>query len=152
MSLFEYRDGILYRRSVNRNGLKIGDPIGSTDVKGYLVTTINRKNYKIHRLIFLYHNGYMPEFIDHIDQNKSNNRIENLRPATKSQNMANRGSQNNNTSGYKGVCWHKRDRKWKAQIKINRKTINIGKYNDPIEAQEAYKKAALTHFKEFANI
>jgi len=66
-------------------------------------------------LIFLYHHGYLPKFVDHIDGNKKNNRIENLREATKSQNAMNQKVSTRNTSGIKGVMWHKRDKKWFVQ-------------------------------------
>jgi len=88
--------------------------------------------------------------IDHIDRNPLNNRKYNIRVATDSQNMMNRGIQKNNTSGITGVCWIKEKCKWKAQIKINRKNINLGYFSNFDDAVKARKGAEKKYFKEFA--
>ena len=100
---FEYRDGKLFYKNTEGCMAK-GSEVGTLD-KGYLKTLINRKPYRLHRIIFMMHHGYLPKYIDHIDGNPANNRIENLRPATSSQNNLNRGKHKRNTSGYKGVTW-----------------------------------------------
>jgi hypothetical protein len=90
--LFEYRDdGNLIRKVSVQSNAKEGDVIGSVNNCGYLHARIDRKSYKVHRLIFLYHHGYLTDglHMDHIDGNKTNNRIENLREVTKSQNKMN---------------------------------------------------------------
>jgi len=87
--------------------------------------------------------------IDHINGDKLDNRRENLRSATRSQNKMNSGKPKNNTSGYKGVCWYKRGNKWRAQIGINGKLKHLGYFEDKEEAAKAYKKAAEKYHGEF---
>ncbi len=120
--LFNYRDGVLYWKVKPVNNVFIGTPTGSINYRGYLQTRINNKIYLNHILIFLYHHGYMPEnMVDHIDRNKLNNRIENLREVSNQCNMRNAKQPKNNTSGVKGVYWNRRDGKWVARININQK-------------------------------
>ena len=89
--------------------------------------------------------------LDHKDRNRFNNRLDNLRLATLSQNGANSRLSRANTSGYKRVCWNKTAEKWQADIMVNRKQFKIGLYDTKEEAAEAYRVAALHHFGEFAN-
>ena len=128
--LFEYRDGELYRRIGTSSNAKAGDKAGSLSGDGYLHTTINGKKYKNHRIIFMYYHGYLPEFIDHIDNNRLNNHIENLREATIAQNNRNAKTPNTNTSGVKGVSWSKAANKWLVRIHINDKEKCFGHYHD----------------------
>ena len=148
--LFEYRDGVLYWKVAKARNIKVGDAAGCLNATGYLYTRINRKRYRNHRLIFLMYYGYLPQFLDHIDGNKINNRIENLRPATISENNRNAKIGKNNTSGVKGVYWYARDKKWKAQLMINRKVKYLGYFKTIEEAEEAVKKAREELHGEFA--
>lgn len=91
------------------------------------------------------------ELVDHIDGNPLNNCRDNLRIATHSQNLMNKGKQSTNTSGYKGVSWHKGARKWAAQIIVNGKRLYIGEFKTPEEAHVAYCEAAKELHGEFAN-
>ena len=91
------------------------------------------------------------EQVDHIDGNGLNNRRENLRIATAAQNQRNAKLRIDNTSGYKGVYFDKRKKKWRGLIKFNQKTIHLGSYATPEAAHEAYCKAAKELFGEFAN-
>lgn len=88
--------------------------------------------------------------VDHKDGDGLNNQRYNLRPATNSRNLANRGPQRNNTPGYKGVSYDKNRDKWFAQIKVMRKHINLGRFKTKEDAARAYNEAALKHFGEFA--
>ncbi len=90
------------------------------------------------------------EFIDHINGNSLDNRRENLRIATNAQNLHNRKSNSTNTSGYKGVYWHKPTKKWRAKISVMGKIHYLGQYNTPEEAYAVYCKAATLYFGEFA--
>ena len=89
-------------------------------------------------------------FVDHKDHNGLNNARNNLRQATNSQNLQNRGKQKNNTSGLKGVTWDKNNHKWVAQIWDNGKHVFLGRFADKEEAKIAYEIAANKHHGEFA--
>ena len=89
--------------------------------------------------------------VDHTDRDGLNCTRDNMRLATNAQNLRNRGAQANNTSGYKGVDWHKWCGKWRVTIKVNGKQIYLGHYGDPIEAARAYDAAARKYHGEFAN-
>jgi len=85
---------------------------------------------------------------DHIDQNSLNNQESNLRIATHSLNSFNSKIQSNNTSGYRGICWHKEVEKWIVRITVNWKRINLGYYSDLQEAIEVRRAAELKYFGE----
>lgn len=88
--------------------------------------------------------------IDHINGDTLDNRKENLRLATHAQNKHNRGKLKNNTSGIKGICWHKDRRKWHARIGIDGKRIHLGLFPTKELASQAYKDAAKKYHKQFA--
>jgi hypothetical protein len=90
--------------------------------------------------------------VDHINGNKVDNRKSNLRICTKMQNYRNRGKTKANTSGFKGVSWHKRIKKWVVQIHIDGKNKSLGYFIDPYEGYLAYCEAAIKHHGEFANL
>lgn len=124
--------------------------------KGYYNVNLCRngkpKTKKVHRLVA---QMFLPDFneklqVDHINHIRTDNRIENLRMVTNQQNQMNRIKQVNNTSGYKGITFDKKRRKWHAQIKHNQKCIHIGYFNDIEEAREAYNKKARELFGEYA--
>lgn len=134
IELFIYSKGKLFWNKAKQS-IKLGQEAGCLDDKGYICVTIKGKNYKLHRLIFLYHHGYLPKFIDHIDTNIKNNNIENLRPATKSENACNRTKQKNNTSGIKGISWNKKLKKWRVQCNKDGKSFYLGVYSDINDAE-----------------
>jgi hypothetical protein len=115
--LFNYLDGVLYWKISRSNCVRVGMRVGAKDSNGYQAATINGKHYKTHRLIFLLHYGWMPAEIDHIDNNPRNNKIENLRAATRSQNQFNAAIRCDNTSGVKNVVWAPRNKKWRVQVR-----------------------------------
>jgi hypothetical protein len=136
---FNYKDGNLYWK-VDRRQLKlIGKKAGSKLKNGYEHIQVCGKYIYTHRAIFLYHYGYLPKILDHINGNPSDNRIENLREVTSAQNSWNRkiliGA-----SGVRGITWDKAERKWLAQLKANNKKIWIGRYKSKDDAEQAYKK------------
>jgi hypothetical protein len=117
---------------------------GCVNSRGYMQITLTGKCYRAHRLAWLYEYGVFPVAdTDHIDQDKTNNRIVNLRAATRSENKQNVGLQRNNTSGYKGVVWAKHVSKWRAEIKLNRKLWHLGYFTDVVDATAAYAAAAI---------
>ena len=148
---FDYADGVLYWKVQKGYAIKIGQPAGTFDEKtGYYRIHVNSRFQKVHRLVFLYHHGYLPKFVDHIDGNKKNNRIENLREATKSQNAMNQKISTRNTSGIKGVMWHKRDKKWFVQLRVNSKCHSFGYYDSKELAELVAIEATNKLHKEFS--
>ena len=120
---------------VNRSSNARAGSVAGTLNNGYIQIMISGKIYYAHHLVWLYVYGYLPEHeIDHIDRNKSNNKINNLRHATRQCNARNIGLQCNNTSGIKGVYWHKQSDKWHAKIKVNNKLRHLGLFTDFTEA------------------
>lgn len=150
--LFEYSEGQLYWKINKSFRVKMGDKAGKQNAFGYIQIKIDRKDYYAHRIVWVMHNGSIPKgmFIDHIDNDKSNNRISNLRLATKSQNGCNKPKNKNNTSGFKGVSFHKGIGKYVAQIKVNNKGKSLGAYNTAEDAALAYQKESSIIHKEFA--
>jgi hypothetical protein len=112
---------------------------------------VDRKHYYAHRLVWLWFNGYMPSMIDHINGIANDNRIENLRECTKSQNSINSKLHSSNTSGYRGVSYFGRGRNkpWIAAITYNGKDLKLGYYFTAQEAAEAYQQKAKDLFNEF---
>lgn len=132
--LFTWINPSIYKPSL------VGKVAGHVDFYGYVVISVNRKIYKAHRLAWLYMTGNFPKnLIDHVNGIKSDNKWVNLREATYSDNRQNiRKPKTGNTSGYLGVYWHTRDKKWRACIKVDGKNKYIGNYDDPKIAHEAY--------------
>lgn len=116
----------------------------------YYYIRFNDILYLAHRIIwFLHYGSDPPAFIDHIDRNKQNNKINNLREATQTQQNQNSCAKSNNKSGYKGVRKHVSG-KWHAYIKVDNKQISLKYYDTKEEAALAYNEAALKYFGEFA--
>jgi hypothetical protein len=101
---------------------------------------------RMHRLI---HQTPAGMDTDHIDGDGLNNQRSNLRTATSTENMRNRRMRKDNTSGFRGVTWSKREKKWVAQIRLDGKRIHLGYYNTPEEAAEVYIRKAIELFGEF---
>ena len=137
---------------VDKKANKVKGKIAGSERKDkYFHIKLNKKMYLSHRLAFLYVYGYIPDIIDHINGNPSDNRICNLREATYSQNGCNSKIPNTNISGVKGISWHKQNKKWQASIKINKKFIYLGTYNTVEEAADIIKKARQKYHGEYAN-
>ena len=147
--LFEYKDGNLYWIKPLSGKAKHRKIAGNINKKGRSIGIYN-KNYLAHRLIFLWHHGYLPKYIDHIDGNPFNNRIENLREATHQQNMCNAKKSIANSSGYKNVSWDASSKKWRVRLKIDKKEKQFGSYKDIEEANLVAIKLRKMYFGEFA--
>lgn len=147
--LFEYKENSLYWKiSVPR--AKKDRPAGCLLQSGYRQIRTKYGKYLEHRLIYLYHHGVLPTYIDHIDGNPSNNSIENLRECTHMQNHFNQKKHKNNTSGFKGVSFHNLTQKWRASVYINYKQYHLGLFEDIQEASAACVSFRNKHHGEFA--
>lgn len=148
--LFNYKDGGLYWK-INRGINKLIDKrVGYLDSGRYRIVGINGRNYREHRLIYKWHYGYCPPELDHINRNPSDNRIENLRPATRSQNLMNQKIKKGCSSKHKGVSWYKQRKVWVARIKKDGKTYHLGQYINEERAAFVYNEAAKRLYGEFA--
>ena len=125
----------------------------NTDTRGYLRIRIMDKDYRIHRLAFMYMEGKMPEFVDHMNGVKTDNRWCNLRPCTQQQNQFNQHRVGK--SGFKGVRVKRLStgvEKWQARIAKDGNEITIGTYDCPKEAARAYNQKAKELFGDFAHL
>lgn len=153
--IFEYRDGFLFWKyntfkdkkwNVRRAGKPAGwlGPLGYTEVC-FIPTSQNGldkiRNIALHRLIFCFHHGYYPPQVDHINNDRGDNRIENLRAATGRQNCANRKKMNNNTTGCAGVRLHK-DGHFEARVQFSGKRHQVGSFKTLEEARAAIVAAS----------
>ena len=140
--------GIFTRLTASAASVKVGDIAGGKCGNGYILISLDGKQYSAHRLAWLYMTGNFPKsLIDHKDGNKQNNIFSNLREATPAQNIANKKS--TSKSGFKGVTWWARSSKWKAQMQVNGVNRHLGYFDTPEQAHEAYKDFARTHVGEF---
>ena len=148
----EYRDGHLWWFKPTSIRVKIGQQFGSCHNGGYRRGMLKSKNCYEHRLIWFYHYGKWPkDQLDHINGIKDDNRIENLREATKQQNQFNRKSGKDSSSTYKGVSWDKRSKKWGAKYTYKGKNYFVGYYETEVEAAESYRKSTEHLHKDYAN-
>jgi hypothetical protein len=138
-------------------GAKKGDIAGSScdgfrnGGGGYTYIGVAGKTYSAHRLAWLYVYGEFPsEQIDHVNMDRRDNRITNLRKASRVQNMGNRARPRNNTSGAKGVSFNKNAGKWLVSIQVAKKPMYIGLFVSKENAMVAYELAAYLHHGEFA--
>lgn len=130
-----------------------GSVAGSLTDDGYVAISFRGARLKAHRVAMALTLGKWPEEeVDHINGDRADNRLENLRLATHSENRCNVRSYRNNKSGHKGVFWHKREGKWAAQITKDKKHRHLGYFSAKEDAVEAYRTAAAMHHGEFANV
>jgi hypothetical protein len=119
--------------------------------EGYRRIRIHSHDYQEHCLAWLYMTGeWAADMVDHANLIRSDNRWDNLRSATGSENCANAKLSSRNTSGFKGVCWYRAYSKWRAQIMVRGKHVTIGYFSNPEEAHAAYVAAAEKYFGKFA--
>jgi len=135
---------------VGRGGMRVGDKAGGITTtatgKSYIVIGIDGKDYKAHRLSWLFIHGKFPSGqIDHENGNGLDNRLVNLRDVTPSENQKNARLRSNNTSGTCGVYWYKPYRKWKALIQVNSKSKHLGYFEDIQDAIATRKEAENEH-------
>lgn len=155
--LFSYNPltGNLHWRERRGGKAKKGDRAGHAHAnKRYIRVRVDNESYLAHRLVWGWLYGEDPgqQMMDHINGTKRDNRPWNLRLATKSQNQWNTAAPSTNTSGYKGVTWHRATARWTARIRCEGKKKHLGLYNTPEEAHQAYCKAAKRIHGNFARL
>lgn len=141
--LFSYdpETGVFTRLTNRGTQWKAGQVAGSIS-HGYVAISIDGIRYRAHRLAWLYMYGELPiEDLDHINRIRKDNRVSNLRLASRKENMQNQSIKINNKSGHTGVSWWSRDKKWRAGITINYKNINLGYFANIEDAVAAYANA-----------
>lgn len=148
--IYDEETGIL-RNRINRKKSKAGEEAGwSAD--GYRYVAANRLTYLAHRVIWLMVYGKWPaDQLDHWDENKSNNRINNLREANNSKNHFNVGPRKTNTSGHKNVYFHKQSGKWQVKLTIDGKLRSRGLFVTIEEAVTVAKSLRHEHHGQFAH-
>lgn len=134
--------GLLKWKDANWSGKKQGWFCGTLSGGGYLKVMINGNRYAVHRIAWAVTHGYWPENdIDHIDGERTNNKIENLREATRSMNCRNAKKPKNNTSGFIGVGFCNRQKLWFAKIRVDGVLMNLGYFRSIEGAIQSRKNA-----------
>lgn len=148
---YEPETGLFYWKQ-RRSNVQAGSKAGTTGVKGYVVFGMFNRIHRAHRVAWLLSTGAWPHNqIDHINGDRGDNRLSNLREASDSTNHMNIGQRADNKSGFKGVSFHRPTGKWIAQITGNKTGRYLGLYLTKEAAYEAYCAAAATLHGEFAN-
>ena len=147
---FEYRNGELFYKISPLPKIKVGSKAGTVN-GGYIKVNIGTKKYLAHRIIWIMQHGSLPTEIDHINCNKLDNRIENLRQVNRTQNRYNIGSYKNNTSGTKGVSYKADLSKWQVSVNIDGKRKYIGVFKDLELAELVAMEARHKYHGVFAN-
>jgi hypothetical protein len=117
---------------------------------GYLTLRIFGKNYKNHRLCFLYMTGKLVKEVDHINGDRTDNRWSNLRPVTRQENTKNRGLASNNKSGASGVTWFEQTKQWRARITFDGVRVSLGLF-DTLEEAILVRKSAEKRYQYHPN-
>jgi hypothetical protein len=136
-------------------GKKAGFPAAEPGFEGtkYQYVRLHSRNYSVHRVAWLLMKGSFPDKgmeIDHINRKRDDNRWSNLRVVTKSQNMCNRSTNKNNSTGIRGISMD--NGKYRVRLQIEGKPKSIGHFSSITEAESARKEAERMHFKEYARI
>ena len=149
--LFDYAEGKLLWKKKRKMNRALGTVAGSRH-KRYLRVCIDQKLHMAHRIVWLWHYGFMPTQIDHINGDRFDNRIENLREATQNENQYNTCKPRNNTSGVKNVSWDRVKEKWRVELNKDNKRVFCKMFDDlelaelvAIEVREKFHKEFARH-------
>lgn len=143
---YDEQKGILIRKKHPRWGTNYNRPVGIVPSShGYGRVFIGDIECSAHQVIWLWVYGTYAAEIDHIDNDRMNNRISNLREASRLENMHNKTMYSNNTSSFPGVGWHSRDKVWAARIQVGGKRIHLGYFDDINDAITAYMLGKIEH-------
>ena len=148
--LFGYNGVGLYRKKAFPNS-PVGARAHKINKTGYLGFRVCGRVYGEHRLVWMFHNGFMPSMIDHVNGIRNDNRIENLRLATHSENICNSKLARNNTSGVKGVTWAKDRQQWRVRITHANKPEWVGSFDSFEQACDVAKMVRIEKHKQCAN-
>lgn len=150
MFTYDAELGVLIWKKSTGGPIKAGMKAGTLHPKGYTTILLDGKRYLTHRLVWFYVYSEFPNVhIDHINKIKADNRIENLRLATKPENGKNVRIRKDNSTGFKGVSFYKASGKYKAEATLNSKCHYLGLFNTAIEASDAYNNFCKLHHGEF---
>lgn len=150
MLYYNKRTGVFLWKQAPSSWYETGKRADRKGTGGYRVIRLNKRDYFVHRIAWLYVTGSWPRFfIDHLNGKRADNRWTNLREATLVENLYNQKRSKNNKSGIKGVSWDKRRKKWRAVLVYNRGFKHLGYYEKKADAGFAYVKAAKEYFKNF---
>lgn len=142
---YDFKSGVFTWKNDKTTRVKAGD-IAGTLKNGYIRIRVGKKAYYAHRLAWLYVYGYVPkEHIDHINHNRADNRIKNLRVVSNNENHKNMKQYKNNSSGYVGVYWIKSAKRWRARINVDGNYINLGNFASFSDAVDARKNAEVLY-------
>ena len=143
--IFNLETGVVTNRVSTVQKAQAGKEAGCLNQRGYRQIGINAQLYYTARLIWFYAHGCWPDCIDHINHERTDNRLCNLRSVTKAENHKNLSKRSDNTSGISGVGWNKKSSKWRAYIMIDGKQIHLGYFNNMADAITARTAAKIEH-------
>lgn len=145
--------GVIYwKKKQSRAPYRVGDMAGNLNSLGYYQIRLRGQLMMLHRIAYALHHGHHPpHHVDHINGVTYDNRIHNLRAATNTENGFNARRSKSNTSGVKGVCWHKGSNKWMARMVASGEEVYLGVFETIEEAAEARRAAAEKYHGEFVN-
>lgn len=146
---YDQNTGIFTWKKPITNKVKIGAIVGNLHNRGYIEMRVGKTRSLAHRLAWLYIYGFIPKLIDHINGNKQDNRICNLREATYQTNLYNSKIRSDNKSGVRCVSWDKKRNSWEVRLKVDGKLKHYGNYKDLNDAKQIAEKIRREHHKEF---
>ena len=141
---YDPHSGDLFWKKAVANRVRPGDLAGYVTNSGYRIITVHNRGWHAHRLVWLMHEGYLPDEVDHTNGNKLDNRLHNLRDVPRSTNMRNLPLYETNSSGLAGVRWDAGREKWRASIGGNPR-VYLGQFDTLLDAAAARKSAEVSH-------